>query len=138
MTTIPYPALRAHHGRLELIGRVPTSVPSGHRVACEWELVNHDSEEVAVSFYLRVAPSRLASLVCPSGRAQRGHGHGSAAVLIPAGEALTISALLEPASLGDQPVCVAVVTRYGTCEQTDIVTVRQQLSSPIDRVATRG
>jgi len=131
MTTIPYPALRAHHCRLELIGRVPTSVPSGHRIACEWELANRDSDEIAVSFYLRVAPSRIAKLVCSNGRAQRGHRHGSAALVIPAGEVATVSALLEPVSAGDCPVCVAVVTRYEAFEQTDFVTVRQPATRPL-------
>jgi hypothetical protein len=113
-------------GRLELTGRVRPTGRSGRRIACEWKLLNHGSDELAVSFYLRAAPAQLAALVCPTGRARLGHRYGSATLLIPAGTAATVSALLRPVSAGEHPVSMAVVTRHGAFEQTNIVTVRSQ------------
>jgi hypothetical protein len=98
---------------------------------CEWELANHDSEEVAVSFYLRVAPARLARLSCPGARVQSGHGHASGLCLIPPGRTATVSALLAAVGLGEHPVGIAVVTRHETLRQTAIV-------SAIDRTSSEG
>ena len=138
-TSSMYP--RVSLGQLELSGRVPASVPSGHLIECEWELANRASDAIAVSFYLRVAPSRLAAFVCPNGQVRHGRRHGSAALLIPVGGAVTLSASLQPVAAGDYPVCVAVVTRYETRERTDIVTVQQdrgQNASRLDRRSLWG
>ena len=135
------PRQRAHGPRgapvsgLGLTGRIPAQVPSGHRVVCEWELENHDSEEVAVSFYLRVAPARLARLICPGARVQSGHRHGSGLCLIPAGRTATVSALLAPVSLGEHPVGIAFVTRHETLRQTTVVSAIDRASRQRVRVA---
>jgi hypothetical protein len=111
----------AHH--VELRGSVPRSARAGDPVACKWELRNDGVAEILAGFYLRAAPASLAALACVPGEARCGRFHGSAAVLIPAGETATVSALLATGTTGDHPVRIAVVTRHESIERTDIVHV---------------
>lgn len=110
-----------HH--VELTGSVPPSARPGERVSCEWALRNDGLAEVVAGFYLRAAPASLTALTCLDGRTRRGRFHGSAAVVIPAGETATVSALLAPQTPGEYSIRIAVATRHETIERTDVVNV---------------
>lgn len=102
------------------------------------ELTNRGGEDALVGFYLRVSPASLAQLVCSAGEARRGRFHGSANLVIPAGQAVSVSATLQPQTVGDQDVRVVAVTRNETIERADTVVVAAPPPLPAPRLPGEG